>query len=58
METKKYIPIPKDIEDRGRPDGFVFNQLKQELEELEHTNCGTPDCCGTCDTADKGKDNG
>lgn len=55
METKKYIPIPKDIEDRGRPDGFVFNQLKQELE---HTNCGTPDCCGTCDTADKGKDNG
>ena len=54
METKKYIP--KDIEEKARPDGFVFNQMKKELEE--HNNCGTPECCGTCDTADKGENNG
>lgn len=22
----------------------------------EHDNCGTPDCCGECDTADEGID--
>ena len=24
--------------------------------KIEHPNCGTPDCCGECDTADKPKD--
>jgi len=25
--------------------------------KVVHTNCGTPDCCGECDTADKPKNN-
>lgn len=36
-------------------------QLSQEMglyehesNRVEHENCGTPDCCGTCDTATKG----
>lgn len=24
----------------------------EEVEEVEHDKCGTPECCGTCDTAD------
>ena len=24
-------------------------------EEVEHDKCGTPECCGTCDTADVGE---
>lgn len=54
METKKYIP--GKMEDRARPDGFVFEQIKKEL--AEHNHCGTPECCGTCDTADKGDSDG
>ena len=33
----------------------MFNKsnpkLKEELQFNEHTQCGTPDCCGKCDTA-------
>ena len=25
--------------------------LKEEKEEVDHDKCGTPDCCGQCDTA-------
>ena len=46
---------PNDIENRARPDGFVFNEMKKaSQQESEHTKCGTPECCGECDTADKG----
>ncbi len=25
------------------------------VEDKEHENCGTPECCGECDTADTGQ---
>lgn len=55
MEPKTYIP--KNIEDMARPDGFVFEQMKKE-QKTEHNHCGTPECCGTCDTADTGESDG
>jgi len=51
MEPKVYKPNQVDISQRGRPDGFVFNEIKKELEQQEHIHCGTPKCCGVCDTA-------
>jgi hypothetical protein len=50
MNIEKFDP--NDIDNRARPDGFLFNKIKKE----EHTNCGTPECCGTCDTADTKSD--
>lgn len=30
------------------------NNYKNEQQDFtEHNNCGTPECCGTCDTEDK-----
>ena len=57
MEPKTYIP--KNIDEKARPDGFVFEKMKQEKRnKTEHNHCGTPECCGGCDTADTGEDNG
>jgi len=41
MEIKKYIPADKP---------------KQPQEQV-HEHCGTPECCGKCDTADTGEPN-
>ena len=30
--------------------------LKASNEEVEHENCGTPECCGQCDTAEVAED--
>jgi hypothetical protein len=29
----------------------TIEKAKKANEDVEHTNCGTPDCCGQCDTA-------
>tara|TARA_B100000927_G_scaffold289979_1_gene287701 strand:+ start:327 stop:494 length:168 start_codon:yes stop_codon:yes gene_type:complete len=55
MKAKSYTP--KNIDDRARPDGFVFDKIKEE-QKTEHNHCGTPECCGQCDTADKGESDG
>jgi hypothetical protein len=30
----------------------TIEKAKKANEDVEHTNCGTPDCCGQCDTAE------
>ena len=30
-----------------------MDRAATKMEEAEHTNCGTPECCGQCDTADQ-----
>jgi hypothetical protein len=32
--------------------------LKASNEEVEHENCGTPECCGQCDTAEVAEESG
>jgi len=29
------------------------NNWDNIFKKTSHDNCGTPECCGTCDTADK-----
>jgi hypothetical protein len=40
--------------DTGTPDHFTaaLRRKKGLPEEVEHDNCGTPECCGQCDTAE------
>jgi len=44
----------------------VNNEYANEYETVEnpmpilaesHDHCGTPECCGECDTAEEGKEN-
>lgn len=32
-----------------------LTKLGQEMGEYEHENCGTPECCGECETTTKNK---
>jgi hypothetical protein len=31
----------------------TIEKAKKANEDVEHTNCGTPECCGQCDTAEQ-----
>ena len=42
MKTKK-IQLKKSPVD--------FKAVQQDLSDEVHEDCGTPDCCGECDTA-------
>ena len=65
-EEKHGIPFKgpyKKVGDRKDEYGNVIKNVAKHLakkamnaqknEELEHTNCGTPDCCGECDTVNQ-----
>ena len=65
-EEKHGIPFKgpyKKVGDRKDEYGNIIKNVAKHLakkamnaqknEELEHTNCGTPDCCGECDTVNQ-----
>lgn len=38
------------VQDRGKVVARIVKGQHNLKEETEHENCGTPDCCGSCDT--------
>ena len=44
MQPKTYTP-KKKVDEEG-----------YDKEGVQHDKCGTPDCCGGCETSDKEKD--
>lgn len=52
MEVKKVGP-----KDYNSPELKKTNEQGIDEEGVLHDNCGTPECCGECDTADTGVSN-
>ena len=55
---RDYTYVQQDLTelngDGNRTRGRYGEDLLPEIEVEEHPNCGTPDCCGECDTASNG----
>lgn len=65
MKAQTYDPSVKNYKDKQQDltelngDGNrERGRYGEDLKNEEHNNCGTPECCGTCDTADKTADKG
>jgi hypothetical protein len=60
MKAQTYDPSVKNFKEKQQDltelngDGNRERGRYGEDLKTEHNNCGTPECCGTCDTADKG----
>jgi len=49
---KSYKEKQQDMTELNADGNRTRGRYGEDLEE--HPNCGTPDCCGKCDTADFG----
>jgi hypothetical protein len=60
MEPKKvrlkrdFKEVQQDATELNGDGNRTRGRYGEDLEEVVHDKCGTPECCGTCDTADVG----
>lgn len=52
--VKNYKNKQQDLTELNGDGNRERGRYGEDLKNEEHNNCGTPECCGTCDTADKG----
>jgi hypothetical protein len=51
-KPQSFAKMNKDVKSSMRALRTI-EKAKKANEEAEHTNCGTPECCGQCDTAEQ-----
>ena len=59
MEPKKvqlkkdFKAIQQDATELNGDGNRNRGRYGEDLEEVSHDKCGSPECCGTCDTAEE-----
>ena len=51
-KPQSFDKMNKDMKSTARALRTI-EKAKKANEDVEHTNCGTPECCGQCDTAEQ-----
>ena len=54
--SKNYNDKQKSLTELNSDGNSERGRNGEDLSKEEHPNCGTPECCGQCDTASTGND--